>query len=125
MRQTDCCIENFASVRNLLTDPFRGTFRGRVADLKEASYNNSGNAKREFDLVDDRGAYVKCCAMYHNAGSAALKENNLIVIYCATGRGPIGGEAGKLYAFRDAFIVFNGEKFLGAPKRTLCEIKKD
>ena len=49
--------------------------------------------------------------MHHNAGSAALKENNLIVIYFATGRGPIGSEAGKLYAFRDAFIVKNGEKF--------------
>ena len=120
----DCCIENFASVRNLLTDPFRGTFRGRVVDLKEVSYNNSGNAKREFDLVDDLGAFVKCCAMFHNAGSTALVESNKIVIYWATGRGPIGGESGELYAYRDALIVCHGQKFLGAPKRMLCDIIK-
>ena len=88
--------------------PFRGTFRGTVADLQNLDTTQQGQAKRVFKLVDATGAYLECCALGHNAYSTALTDLQDVVVYYATGRSPIGSSPGRLYLMKDSVILSLG-----------------
>ena len=65
--------------------------------------------KRVFNIVDNSGLYFTCCAMLDNAESIALQNNEEVVLYFGTGRGPMGGVKGMLYLLKDALIIPVGE----------------
>ena len=98
-------MTEFRPIRHKLKAPFRLTVKGKIADVQGLETTQSGNEKRLFDIVDNTGAYISCCAMRHNAKSAALQNFQDVVIYHGTGRGAIGSAKGALYLMKDAFIV--------------------
>ena len=63
-----------------------------------------------FNLVDEEGSYLQCCAMYQHCDHQQLVNGQDIIIYFATGRGPLGSVPGMLYMYNDAFILPNGTK---------------
>ena len=92
-------------------------------DLSDLDYSQAGNPKFSFDLVDGNGLYMNCCAMKHNSSSLALQDFQEVILYCATGLGPIGGVGGMLYLMTDAVIVPMGApRLASSPKRELLEI---
>ena len=120
----DCCISAFRFLRNRLNSPFRLTIKGRVADLQSLEQPQGGNAKRVFDIVDIAGLYITCCAMKHNVDSSALRDNNEVVIYFGTGRGPLGNSKGMLYLMKDSFIVgVSGSTTSSSPKTEQLSIE--
>ena len=108
-------------VRELVA-PFKGTFQGIVTDVSRLEVTSQGNAKRTFRLVDCAGAYLNCCALQHNATSASLVDKEEVVLYFASGRGPIGTSPGASYLFKDSLSVSVGRSILPPVKRTLIEI---
>ena len=115
---SDCCVTVFRSLRNKLTPPFRLTLKGKVVDLQPVEYSQVGNPKRVFDLVDNAGMYITCCAMRHNAESAALQNFQEVVVYYGTGRAPIGNARGMLYLLKDAMIIPVGQPTLLSASKT-------
>lgn len=89
---------------------FRLSARGVVVDVLPPDSTQAGNPKRSFNLVDDLGAWLACCALDRNAQYVALKESMGIVLFFGTGRGPLAGAPGNLYAFKGAMIVPFGGK---------------
>ena len=63
-----------------------------------------------FNLVDEEGSYLQCCAMYQHCDHQMLADGQDIIIYYGTGRGPLGSMPGMLYMLNDAFILPNGTK---------------
>ena len=57
-----------------------------------------------------------------NVESSALVSKQVVVIYFATGRGPIGSMPGMLYMRKDSVIVGLREVFLPPIKHNLIEI---
>ena len=119
-----CCISVFRNLRNQLKAPFRITLKGQIVDVQPQDCSTQGNPMRMFDFVDHQGACFKCCAMKHNVTSAAIKNYQEAVIYCATARGPIGSLPALLYLFKDAMIVpFGSCTLLKSPKSEVLEIE--
>ena len=114
----ECCVSIFRSLRNKLSPPFRVTLRGVVVDAQPMDTSQGGNPKRVFDLVDKYGTYVSCCAMKHNAESAALQNLQEVVLYYGTGRGPIGNARGMVYLLKDAMIIPVGQSSLLSTGKT-------
>ena len=112
------CVTKFHDLRGKLQAPFRLTVKGRVADLQGVEFSQSGSAKRTFDLVDSNGLYISCCAMHHNAESAALEEKQEVVLYYGTGRGPIGSSRGMLYLMKSAMIISLGKASIFSKEKT-------
>ena len=119
----EVCIASFASLKTKLNAPFRVTVRGVVQDLQDLDFSQQGNEVRYFKLVDALGYYLQCAAMHHNAHSRALEEDNEVILYFGTGRGPIGSSDGMLFALREGCIVPLGKKFLAPAGRFPIEIK--
>ena len=61
-------------------------------------------------------------AMFQNAWSKALKDNEEVCIYYGTGRGPIKQVEGTFYMYEDAVIVSLGQRFLPTPKKAFVAI---
>ena len=107
--QMQCCISEFFSLRDRLKHPFRLTVKGLVMDLRAPEMTAGGNRKRVFNIVDNSGLYFTCCALSDNAESIALKNNEEVVLYFGSGRGPMGGVKGMLYLLKDALIIPTGK----------------
>ena len=114
-----CCVANFQWIRSKLQAPFRATLKGVIADLLDPEYTQSQKVKRIFDLVDPQGLYITCCAMFHNSMSLALKNQQEVILFFGTGRGPIGSSEGMVYLMADAMILA-----VGAP-RSSSPIKRE
>ena len=85
--------------------PFRGTFKGMIFDVGVMDTTQQGEPKAEFKMMDPSGAWVQCCALGKHASNPMLEACVEVVVYFATGRGPIGGTEGMLYVMKDAAIV--------------------
>ena len=57
-----------------------------------------------YQLRDDKGRFVNCCALGRHAGSEVLSVGNVIVMYFATARKNIGGQ-GQLWLYDDSHVV--------------------
>ena len=120
---TVCCVTKYSSLGAQLNANFRGTFHGVIMDILPLDYTQTGNPKRQFNLVDKYGTYLMCCAMMQNSHSAALKERQEVVIYYATGRKAIGRDPGMVYLMKEAIIVPIGTpRIVSQPKCNLLEI---
>ena len=106
-----------------LCNNFRLTLRGIITDLQNVEYTQTGNAKRLFHLVDPHGYYLTCCAMHHSVTNYALQNMNEVIIFFATGRGPIGSAKGAIYLYKDACMIpLSSGKLLSTPKTIHLEI---
>ena len=85
--------------------PFRATLKGTVGTVSDPELTLQGNAKRNFGLIDSVGAWIRCCALLHNAGSRALVCGTDVVLYYTTARKSRGSAPGMLYLMKDALIV--------------------
>ena len=101
----NCCATLFRTLRGRMKSPFRLTAKGKIVDLQDMEYTQSGNPKRVFQLVDSGGLYFTVCAMQHNAQSSALRNFQDVVVYFGAARGPIGSYGGMLYLMKDAMMI--------------------
>lgn len=112
-----CCVGSFQSFRNKLRAPFRASFKGVIMDVGAMEVSQGGNKKRSFDLVDQQGLFITCCAMKHNAESVALKEVQEVILYFGTGRGPKGSAPGTVHVMKDSLIIAVGKPRPVAPQK--------
>ena len=82
----------------------------------------SGNPKLLFDIVDEVGYWMRCCAVGRNAGARALVAGNVVVMYFCTGRTGIGSSGGMLYLMKDALVVKIGQAMTPIAKRQEIEL---
>ena len=101
MPPSPICIASFASLGAALSPPCRGSFAGIVQQVSSMqSTLSKGDAKLDFTLIDDHGAWIQCCAMGINANTNIIAEGNRIVGFFGTGRGGIGSDDAKIMFFR-------------------------
>ena len=117
------CVTSLESCNAKMVAPFRGTFKGTIADLKDIDYSTQGNLMRYFKLVDAFGNYMDCCASRHNASSVALVNHVEVIIYFATGRPAIGTASSALFAMSDTIIVPIGTKIFPPLPTNLIEVR--
>ena len=111
------CVSHYAPVRAKLVPPFRCTVKGTIVDVQDPDMAQSGNPKRLFDIVDEVGFWMRCCAVGRNAGASAIVAGNVVVMYFCTGRGSIGSSGGMLYLMKDALVVKIGQEMTPIAKR--------
>ena len=99
------CIDQLSNILGKCQAPFRVTLRGVIADLSEMQVTVSEADKRSFNLVDDAGTWIKCCAIGMPARSLALVNGNEVVLYFCTGRHGIGTSPGMVYLMKDSLVV--------------------
>ena len=104
------------TVKSKLTAPFRLTIRGVVADLSEMHYSQQDTSKRTFSLIDESGAWIKCCALGLSARARALANGNDVVLYFTTGRSSHLG-SGMLYLMKDSLMVLVSRHCIERVKR--------
>ena len=102
--------------------PFKASLVGIVADLQDAETTSSGKAKRLFDLVDEAGNWMTCCAMERNAYAGALRNGVQVVIFHATARPGLGSMEAMFYMYKDSVLVALNLKPKFVPKRTKVEL---
>ena len=101
------CISSFQNVKGLYGN-FRVTLEGTIVELGDLDFALQGDNKRTFKLVDPVGYYIMCTAIKHNAYSKASREQESVIIYFGTGRGPIASTCGCVYIMKDGLIVSRG-----------------
>ena len=84
--------------------------------------SQQGTPKRHFDLVDDTGSWISCCALGSNASSLSLEAGNDVVLYFVTGRSATGSNPGMLYLMKDSVIVMLGRRHPHTQKKHQVEI---
>ena len=99
------CVTHFMSVRSKLKAPFRITLRGFISDLSEMLISQQEAHKRTFNVVDDAGMWIRCCALGLSATSRALRNGNEVVLYYGTGRGSLGSSPGMVLFMKDSLVV--------------------
>ena len=98
------CVTQFMAIRSKLKAPFRITLRGVVADLSDMQLTQQEWNKRTFNLVDDAGMWVRCCALGLSARSRALARG------CARSRWLAVALSLVSFAFLGllAYLLFSG-----------------
>ena len=102
--------------------PFKVTIAGSVAKVYTLDTINAGNAKCAFELVDESGCWIACCAIGRNATTPDLKEGLRVIVYNGTGRLGLRGADASLLALRDALIVSVGRNENMSPKRVYIDL---
>ena len=80
------CLDRFHARRKELVAPFRATVKGIIADVQALDVSQTGNPKRQFDIVDNMGAWFSCCAVGPLSQSKALHDGVEAVLYHGMGR---------------------------------------
>ena len=94
-----------------------------VSNVQSLEASTTGQAKRCFDLVDEVGSWIKCCAIGRNATSHAITEAVYVIAYFAHGRPPLGSSAAMLLIPKDSVVAPVGEKNPPLAKRTYIRIR--
>ena len=98
--------------------PFRVTLKGMIASVEASDVSQQGKAKRVFEVVDNTGAWIRCCSLGHTASSRALREGMEVVLFHGTGRSAVGASPGMIYLMKDSLIVPVGMKTVLVHKKT-------
>ena len=117
-----CCISQFLLARSKLQVPFKATFAGMVTNVQNLEASTTGQPKRCFDLVDEVGSWIKCCAIGRNATSLAITEAMYVVVYFAHGRPSLGSSESMVLILKDGVVAPVGEKNPPLAKRTYIDI---
>ena len=88
---TDVCITKFYPVRSQMSPPFRASFRGMATNIRNLDATQQGSPVREFDLVDESGVWIKCCAWGRNSRVKNLVDAQEVILYFATAKSGAGG----------------------------------
>ena len=88
---TDVCIMKFHKVRSQMVPPFRASFRGMATNIRSLDATQQGIPVREFDLVDESGPWIKCCAWGRNSRVKNFVDGSEVVLYFATAKSGAGG----------------------------------
>ena len=102
--------------------PFKATFAGMMSNVQNLEASSSGQPKRCFDLVDEVGSWIKCCAIGRSATSLAITEAMYVVVYFAHGRPPLGSSETMVLILKDGVVAPVGEKNPPLAKRTYIDI---
>ena len=81
--------------------------------------------KRTFNLVDEAGMWVRCCALGLTARSLALANGNEVVLYYGTGLGGLGSSPGMVYFMKNSLAVQVGCRADAPTKRTEIPVLSD
>ena len=79
-----------------------------ATNIRHLDATHQGSPVREFDLVDESGMWIKCCAWGRNARVKNLVDGSDVILYFATAKSGAGGVGVCLGLFRDAFLVVIG-----------------
>ena len=115
--RSSCALSRFTPSTRFKV-PFKASLVGIVADLQDAETTSTGKAKRVFDLVDEAGHWLTCCAMERNAYAGALRNGVQVVIYHATARPALGSTDAMRYMYKDSVLVTLNLKPKFVHKRT-------
>ena len=102
----------------IMTPPFKGNFVGTVVNVRAPDFSQQGLHRQIFDLIDESGSWITCCALGRCATSSALKNEFQVVIYNGTGRPKAGTGTAAVYLFKDAVVVPLFQKTWQTEKRT-------
>ena len=102
--------------------PFKVTIAGSVAKVYDLDTTNAGNAKCSFELVDDSGCWIACCAIGRNATTPDLKEGLRVIVYNGSGRLGLKGSDASLLLLKDAVIVSVGRNEKITPKKIYIDL---
>ena len=116
------CIYDFFANRSRLQAPFKATIAGSVATVHDMDTTQSGQAKCSFELVDDSGCWISCCAIGRNATTPALKESMRVIVYNGSGRLGLKGSDASILILKDAVIVSVGRNEKIIPKRIYIDL---
>ena len=103
--EAPACIGQFLSLQSKLRAPFRITLRGIIDDLNDMQLTQQDSKKREFNLVDSAGMWLRCCALGRCAQSRCLENGNEVILYYGTGRSARGSSPAMVYLMKDSLIV--------------------
>ena len=103
--EAPACINQFLSLQSKLRAPFRITLRGIIDDLSDMQLTQQDSKKREFNLVDSAGMWLRCCALGRCAQSRCLENGNEVILYYGTGRSARGSSPAMVYLMKDSLIV--------------------
>ena len=120
---TDVCITKFYPVRSQLFPPFRASFRGMATNIRALDTTQQGSPVREFDLVDESGLWIKCCAWGRNARVKHFPEGSEVILYFASAKAGAGGVGVCLWLFRDSFLVVVGPQTPNRVKRVELKLE--
>ena len=93
-----------------------------ITDLSDIQATVQEDYKRLFTLVDNAGAWIKCCAIGMPARSLALVNGNEVVLYFCSGRGSLGTSPGMIYLMKDSLVVKLGSRTEVPHKRFQIEV---
>ena len=120
---TDVCIMKFHKVRSQMVPPFRASFRGMATNIRSLDATQQGMPVREFDLVDENGVWIKCCAWGRNSRVRHFVDGSEVVLYFATAKAGAGGVGVCLWLFRDAFLLAMGPQTPVRVKRLELDLR--
>ena len=106
------CITQFAPHVDAYHPPFTCTIRGTivaVSKMAQTRHATQPQLKLCFELMDNEGTWIKCCATGENAKSAYLQTDVEIIIISCTAFPPVGRSIGMLYVWKDSTIVPIGQ----------------
>ena len=95
----------FSGLIDRYKTPLRVTLRGIITDVSDIQGTVKENERLLFTLVDNDGAWIRCCAIGMPARSLALVTGNEIVLYFCWGRDNLGTIPGMVYVMKDSFVV--------------------
>ena len=72
---------------------------------EDCSVSQTGNALRQFSLMDRKGAYISCIAFDRHVNDETLSNNTEVVAYFGSGRAEIGNISQAMYLYNDAVVV--------------------
>ena len=88
-----------------------------ATDVRGLDATQQGSPVREFDLVDETGVWIKCCAWGRNSRVKNLVDGQDVILYFATAKSGAGGVGVCLWLFKDAFLAVMGPQTLTRVKR--------
>ena len=91
-----------------MSPPFRASFRGMATNNRNLDATQQGSPVREFDLVDESGVWIKCCAWGRNGRVKNHADGSEVILYFATAKSGAGGVGVCLWLFKDAFLAAMG-----------------
>ena len=93
-----------------------------VSNVQGVESSTTGQPKLRFDLVDQVGSWIKCCALGRNATNLAIAEAKFVIVHFAHGRPSLGSSEAMLLIMKDGVVAPLGVKNPPIAKRTYIDI---
>jgi len=103
------CLHTFPRRPNFWVAPFRVTLTGTIINVQGGTYSEEGNVKVFFDLVDNAGTWVLCCALGMLAHNKCIRNGSETVLYYGLGRRALQSSPAAIYVMKDSGMIGVGE----------------